>query len=33
VDDETIELVTAPEVSKSGVTHLTRLVWRRYRPE
>ena len=30
VDADTIELETAPEVSKSGVTYLTRLVWRRY---
>lgn len=33
VDDDTIELEAAPEVSKSGVTYLTRLVWRRFRPE
>ena len=32
VDEDTIELETAPEISKSGVTYLARLVWRRYRP-
>lgn len=32
VDAETIELETAPEVSKSGATYITRLVWQRYRP-
>lgn len=29
VDDDTIELVTAPEVSKSGKTYITRLRWQR----
>ena len=30
VDADTIELETAPEVSKSGAVYLTRLVWRRH---
>lgn len=29
VDDDTIELVTEPEVSKSGQTYVTRLLWKR----
>lgn len=29
VDADTIELVTEPEVSKSGQTYVTRLTWRR----
>lgn len=29
VDDDTIELVTEPEVSKSGQTYITRLLWKR----
>ena len=29
VDDDTIELVTEPEVSKSGRTYVTRLLWKR----
>ncbi|SEJ43185.1 Lipocalin-like domain-containing protein [Sphingomonas sp. OV641] len=29
VDDDTIELVTEPEVSKSGQTYVTRLRWKR----
>ncbi len=29
VDDNTIELVTEPEVSKSGQTYVTRLMWKR----
>jgi hypothetical protein len=32
VDDDTIELVTQPEVSKSGRTYVTRLVWKRASP-
>ena len=30
IDESTIELTTAPEVSKSGVTYITRLVWRKH---
>jgi hypothetical protein len=30
VDADTIELETAPEVSKSGATYITRLTWRRF---
>ena len=30
IDDNTIELTTAPEVSKSGVTYVTKLVWRKH---
>jgi hypothetical protein len=29
MDDDTIELVTEPEVSKSGQTYVTRLLWKR----
>lgn len=29
VDDDTIELLTVPEVSKSGRTYVTRLLWKR----
>ncbi|WBH15882.1 lipocalin-like domain-containing protein [Sphingomonas radiodurans] len=29
VDDDTVELVTKPEVSKSGRTYVTRLLWKR----
>ncbi len=30
IDENTIELTTAPEVSKSGVTYITRLIWRKH---
>ena len=29
VDDDTVELVTEPELSKSGRTYVTRLLWKR----
>lgn len=32
VDADTIELVTEPEVSRSGRTYVTRLLWRRVLP-
>ena len=31
VDEHRIELLTDPEISKSGAVHVTRLIWERYR--